>query len=65
MTTKIAITQIDTGSNANLVISSLPVGVAFTAGDNISIAANGKISSTATSTTAVSDSYHPFLTIGA
>jgi hypothetical protein len=65
MTTKIAVTQINTGSTANIALSTLPTGATFTAGDNITIAANGRISSTATGGAGVSESYHPFLTIGA
>jgi hypothetical protein len=47
MTTKIALSQINTGTTANLVVSNLPQGATFTAGDNISISENGEISSSA------------------
>lgn len=65
MTTKVAITQINTGSTANVAVTNLPPTAVLTAGDNITIAANGRISSTATGGGGVSESYHPFLTIGA
>lgn len=66
MTTKISLAQINTGTTANLVVSNLPAGTEFSAGDNITIEANGRISSTSTTagSTGVSESYHPFLTIG-
>ena len=48
MTTKIAVSQINTGTDANVALTTLPAGATFTAGDNITIAANGRISSTAT-----------------
>lgn len=60
MTTKIALTQINTGSTANVAVTSLPAGATLTAGDNISIAANGRISSTATGGFTV----HPFVFTG-
>ena len=62
MTTKIAVTQIDTGSTANVALTSLPSGATLTAGDNISIAANGRISSTATGTGGFP--VHPFVFTG-
>lgn len=63
MTTKIALTQINTGSTANVAVTNLPPTAVLTAGDNITIAANGRISSTATGS-GVSESFHPFLSIG-
>jgi hypothetical protein len=63
MTTKILVTQIDTRTAANIALAPLPLGTAFTAGDNITIAANGRISSTATGGGA-SDEIDGFLLAG-
>jgi hypothetical protein len=45
MTTKILVTQIDTRAPANVALAPLPAGTTFTAGDNISITEDGRISS--------------------
>jgi len=63
MTTKVFVTQIDTGSTANVALTSLPQSATLTAGDNITIAANGRISSTATGGGA-SDEIDGFLLAG-
>jgi hypothetical protein len=62
MTTKIFVSQIDTQSAANVALTVLPQNATLTAGDNITIAADGRISSTATGAAA---EIHPFLNMGA
>lgn len=64
MTTKIFVSQIDTQSAANVALTALPQNATLTAGDNITIAADGRISSTATGTTTTTE-IHPFLNMGA
>jgi|688.fasta_scaffold1135173_2 hypothetical protein len=63
MTTKIFVSQIDTQSAANVALTALPQSATLVAGNNITIAANGQISSTATGTAATE--IHPFLNMGA
>lgn len=63
MTTKIALSQINTGSTANVAVTTLPPTAVLTAGDNISIAANGRISSTSTAG-AAGFPVHPFVFTG-
>ncbi len=63
MTTKVALTQINTGSTANVAVTNLPPTAVLSAGDNITIAANGRISSTSTGGTG-GFTVHPFVFTG-
>ena len=64
MTTKIFVSQIDTQSTANVALTALPQSATLTAGDNITIAADGRISSTATGGGGASDEIDAFLLAG-
>jgi hypothetical protein len=63
MTTKVFVTQINTLSTANIALTTLSQNATLTAGDNITIAANGRISSTATGG-GTSDEIDAFLLAG-